>query len=410
MSICARDRHVLREAAERVAEIAALPIQEERRQMWYRHNRLERVRPMVLVFAEGAWRELLPEDKLECEDPLLRGWEGHLKRLIYRHEHHHDDFVIEPHVNISRVIGDTGWGLEVRHRPSSEATGAWGFDPMIVDPEDLKKLHFPEVIYDEAASQRYFDLAQDIFGDLLHVRQKGNTRADVHLMNLFCQLRGLEQVMTDMLDRPEWLHEAMSFLEEGVRRRNQQLEEGGLLDLNNEDDYVCSGGVGYSTELPAEDYDGGHVRMKDMWGFAEAQEMAQVSPEMHYAFILQYEKRLLGPFGLNTYGCCDDLTDKLEWVFEIPNLRRISISPWADVERCAGKLNSDYIFSWKPHPSMLVGDFSPERVRAYLQHTVEVTQGCVLEMILKDTHTCEHHPERFTMWTDIAQEVAAQAA
>ena len=26
-------------------------------------------------------------------------------------------------------------------------------------------------------------------------------------------------------------------------------------------------------------------------------------------------------------------------------------------------------------------------------------------MILKDTHTCEHHPERFTAWTDIAQEV-----
>ena len=49
MSINARDRHVLREAAKRVAEIAASPIQEERRQMWYRHNRLERVRPMVLA-------------------------------------------------------------------------------------------------------------------------------------------------------------------------------------------------------------------------------------------------------------------------------------------------------------------------------------------------------------------------
>jgi hypothetical protein len=29
-------------------------------------------------------------------------------------------------------------------------------------------------------------------------------------------------------------------------------------------------------------------------------------------------------------------------------------------------------------------------------------------MILKDTHTCEHHPERFTRWTDIAQDVAAR--
>jgi hypothetical protein len=35
-----------------------------------------------------------------------------------------------------------------------------------------------------------------------------------------------------------------------------------------------------------------------------------------------------------------------------------------------------------------------------------VTQanGCVFEMILKDTHTCEHHPERFDAWTRIARE------
>jgi len=392
-----------------VAEIAASPIQEERRQMWYRHNRLERVRPMVLVFAEGAWRELLPQDEMGCEDPTLRRWEWHLKHLIYRHEHHHEDFVIERHFKVPLVIRDTGWGVEVRHRPSSEATGAWGFDPVIVEPEDLEKLRFPEVIRDEAASQHLFELAQDVLGDLLHVRQKGDARASFHLMSFFCQLRGLDRVMMDMLDRPEWLHEAMAFLEEGCRRRNCQLEERGLLDLNNEDDYVCSGGVGYSTELPAEDYDGDHVRMKDMWGFAEAQEMAQVSPEMHDTFILQYEKRLLEPFGLNTYGCCEDLTDKLDFVFEIPNLRRISISPWADVARCAEKLQGDYILSWKPHPSMLVGDFDPKRIRAYLQHAVEVTRGGVIEMILKDTHTCEHHPERFTIWTDIAQQVAAQA-
>jgi hypothetical protein len=28
----------------------------------------------------------------------------------------------------------------------------------------------------------------------------------------------------------------------------------------------------------------------------------------------------------------------------------------------------------------------------------------VLDMILKDTHTCEHLPERFDRWTQIARE------
>jgi len=78
------------------------------------------------------------------------------------------------------------------------------------------------------------------------------------------------------------------------------------------------------------------------------------------------------------------------------------------VERCAEKLGNKYIFSWKPHPAHLVGDFDPARIKEYIRHTLEVTRGCVIEMILKDTHTCENHPERFTIWTDIAQDLAAQ--
>jgi hypothetical protein len=121
---------------------------------------------------------------------------------------------------------------------------------------------------------------------------------------------------------------------------------------------------------------------------------------------LQYEKRLLEPFGLSGYGCCEDLTRKLDDVFTIPSIRRISISPFADVDKCAEKLQGDYIFSWKPRPAHLVGQFDEGAIRKYIRHTIEMAQkhGCVLEMILKDTHTCEHHPERFDRWTQIARE------
>lgn len=107
------------------------------------------------------------------------------------------------------------------------------------------------------------------------------------------------------------------------------------------------------------------------------------------------------------YGCCEDLTRKLEHVFTIPRIRRISIAPWADVDVCAEKLKGNYIFSWKPNPAHLVGNFNADAIRAYIRHTVEVAQanGCVLEMILKDTHTCEHHAERFDEWTRLAREV-----
>jgi hypothetical protein len=212
--------------------------------------------------------------------------------------------------------------------------------------------------------------------------------------------------MMDMATEPGFTHDAMAFLAEGNRHLVEQYVEMGLLDLNNDGTYHSSGGVGYTDELPEPGFDGEHVRPCDMWASAESQEMAQVSPAMHAEFVLAYEKQLLEPFGLNGYGCCEPLTHKLDDVLTIPNIRRVSISPFAEVDPCAEKLGDRCIFSWKPHPAHLCGEFNPEHIRRYIRHTLEVAAeyDCVLEMILKDTHTCEHHPERFTAWTSIARE------
>ena len=81
------------------------------------------------------------------------------------------------------------------------------------------------------------------------------------------------------------------------------------------------------------------------------------------------------------------------------------------MDACAEKLKGNYIFSWKPRPAHLVGEFDPKRVRDYIAHTLRAAEanGCVLEMILKDTHTCEH-PERFTEWTRIAKQLIQEGA
>jgi hypothetical protein len=106
------------------------------------------------------------------------------------------------------------------------------------------------------------------------------------------------------------------------------------------------------------------------------------------------------------------LTRKLDYAFTLPHLRRLSIAPWANVDVCAEKLRGGYIFSWKPNPAHLVGRFDADAIRAYVRHVVKVTQahGCILEMVLKDTHTCESHPERFDEWTRIAREVIREEA
>ena len=397
----------MRDLAKRVAEVASFPIMLKRREMWKRHNRLERVRPMILVFPEGSWRELLPQSVLCCDEKRARHIEWELRRRIYHQEYIHDDMVIEKVWVVNKTVNTSGWGLELKHIPSDSLTGAWGFDPVIKKPSDLKKLKFPQVEYDEKNSKDNVLEAQELFGAILDVTLKGISHISFHLMYLYCQLRGLEQIMWDMYDEPNMLHGAMTFLEEGHRQLIQQYIDLNLLSLNNDETYHSSGGVGYSTELPKSDFDPQRIRTCDMWASAEAQEMAQVSPEAHAEFILPYERRLLEPFGLNGYGCCEALTNKLDDVFTIPNLRRISISPWADVDKCAEKLRGNYIFSWKPRPMDLVANFDPEKVGEYIKHTLDVTKDCVIEMILKDTHTCENRPKRFTQWTDIAQDLVS---
>ena len=403
--ISKQERRLLRDLAKRVAEVAALPTMAERRRLWKRHNALRPVRPMILVFPEGSWRELLPESSLRCRAKAARGIEWNLRHRLYTHEHFFDDTVIEKEWVVGKVIKSSGWGLEPKWRPAPTATGAGTFEPVIHKRADLKKLRFPEISVDEKQTARNLAGARDLFGDMLDVKLKGAAHISFHLMNQYTHLRGLTEVMLDMCDNPSMLHDAMAFLEEGHRRIVRQYIDLNLLSLNNDGTYHSSGGVGYTDELPAPGFDPARVRPRDMWASAEAQELAQVSPAMHAEFSMAYEKRLLAPFGLNGYGCCEDLALKLDDVFTIPNIRRISISPFADVDRSAEKLGNRYIFSWKPNPSHLVGRFDRRALRAYIGHTLKAAKGCVLEMILKDTHTCENHPERFTEWTRIAREL-----
>lgn len=402
------DRTILRDLAKRVAEISADPVQQARIRLWKRHNDGQPCRPMILVFPEGSWRELLPEDALRCQDRGARGAEANLRRLIHQHEHFDCDNVVEAAWHVGKVIRDTGWGLEAQRSPAPATLGAWHIDPVLHGAADLRKLRHPELICDEGASREALAQAQDVFGDILDVRLQGRAHISYHLMQQYTGLRGLTEAMLDMYENPGLIHEFMAFVTEGHRRLMRQYVDRGLLTLNNNNTYHNSGGNGWTDQLPGATFDGTRVEPRHLWGSAESQELAQVSPEQHAEFALAYEKQLLAPFARTGYGCCEDLTRKLGLIFEhLPNIRRISISPWADVDACAAQLaGRRAIFSWKPNPAHLVGAFDETALRAYLRHTLEACRrhDCALELILKDTHTCEKHSERFDRWTRIARE------
>ncbi|MBT6630404.1 MAG: hypothetical protein HOB49_25540 [Gemmatimonadetes bacterium] len=127
---------------------------------------------------------------------------------------------------------------------------------------------------------------------------------------------------------------------------------------------------------------------------------------MHDEFLLQYQLPIMERFGLVAYGCCEDLTDKIDMLRQIPNLRRIAVSPFADVRRCAEQIGSDYVFSYRPSPTDMVGyGLDHERVRQLLRQDLMACRDNFVDITLKDVETVEGDPQRVRQWVAMCRQV-----
>jgi len=398
-----QDQLVLKQLAQRVHDIAQLPEQQSKRDMWRRHTALKHGVPPVFVSPEGSWVELIPEDQLQCEDAFARQVERELRRRIYRHEHIPDDTPIEDHYDIpvGDIACDIPWGVPIQRRPSN-ARGAWHHVPFIEEPEDWKKLKKPSLRLYEDYARKNAEALREAVGDLLKVHVTGIKIFDFHLAHIYCDYRGLDNLFIDLIDDPEMVKDVFAFLTEGTQDMLKEAQKLNLICSNNDYTYHYTGGLGYCDDLPA--YKDGPVDLGQIWGAAEDQEYSCVSPEMFCETVLPFEKQILEPFGLNGYGCCDDLTEKLPEVLKIKNLRRVAACPWANLGKMAERLKKDYILTWKPNPSWLANEvFDEAAMEKYMLESLQAAKCGYPEIILRDTHTCRSEPERFTKFVALTR-------
>jgi hypothetical protein len=396
---------LLRRLAARVAELAAQPGQAEKRELWRRHNRLEPVRPVIFCDPENSWHEILPDETLACRGPLARQWEFTLRQEIFWGEKMGDDRPVEPFFDIAVPYEKPFWGLR-EQRVGGQDGGAYAWDAPVKIEADFDRLRLPTVAADFTAAARLEELAGELFDGLLTVRPRTSWWWTTGMTWTLVDLRGMQQVMFDMTDRPRFLHRLMALLRDGTLYLAEGLERAGLLAPNWDGAYVGSGALGYSDELPQPDF-AGQVRLRDLWVLGESQETVGVSPRMFAEFIWPYQRTILERFGLVCYGCCEPLDTRWKVIRELPNLRRVSISPWANREKMAAALESRYIFSMKPNPADLAMEgFDPDRIRAILRRDLEITRGCRVEVVMKDNHTIRRDPRRVVEWVRIAREEA----
>ncbi len=400
-----KDKIILRDLARRYLDICRADVQRERRDLWRRHNSLKRTRPLIYVRA-FAWREM-PESACSCEDPFLRTYEDFFRNALFW-DSLGDDSIFEPWVTLDAVcVTPPGgvWGLPTRWIAGDDPRGSKRMDPPIVHPDDAQRMAAAHHRIDEDETQRRKAVLQDALGDVIEIdvsRTPLYRAWNADISTQLAQLRGLDRMMTDMLERPEWLHGVLSFMRDGILRVHEEAEHAGDWTLSAHENQAMP----YAEELRDPAPNGPGVTRDKLWWFCASQETTLVGPDLFDEFILQYQRPIIEKFGLAAYGCCEDLTLKIPLLKRIPNLRRIAVSPMASVAKCAEAIGTDYVLSYRPSPSDMVGyGFDPDRIRRILRRDLSACRACHVDITLKDVETVQGDPERVRRWVQITREV-----
>jgi hypothetical protein len=410
-----KEKDTLRSLGEEIARIAADPVNRERAVLWRALNDLRSERPMVWI-NEIPWHEMEADGELEnaTKDPWARELETRLRRTLYQWRHMRGDMVVSDFVECPLAIHSTDFGIveDVDAVKTDDASDIKSrrFNPQIKGPEDIAKIRMPAVTHFKDTTELTYGVMSGLFKDILPVRKVGQTHIWFTPWDYLIRWWGLQEAMTDLLERPEMVHAAVERMVDAWMTELDQFVEQNLLSLDCNNTRIGSGGYGYTSGLPGGDYDPSRVRPHNMWGCSNAQIFSAVSPEMHWEFAIAHDIRWLRRWGLTYYGCCEPLDRKIRILRRIPNLRKVSVSPWNDLDRMAGELGSGYVFSFKPNPAIFAEDtWNPGKARAELVSALEKTRGrCHVEIIMKDISTVRYQPQRLWEWARIAEESASR--
>jgi hypothetical protein len=404
------DKSIIHELAAQVAEIAALPVQEEKRRLWRKLNSLEPERPMAMI-DQVCWNEMNVDDELtlQCTDPECRSYEETLRRTLFQWKHFRVDMVVDSFLRIPKAIHNTGFGINVQEEiaetdPTSEVR-SHKYADQIKSLDDLAKIQIPQISQDTVETERRLQVAHTLFDGLLEVRPTGSDPY-LSLWDPISTWMGVENALLAIVDHPDIMHGLAGRMTEGYLSMLDQLEEQGLF-CGPQSLIHCTGA--FTDELPAPGYNPEKVRAKDLWMFGLAQMFSTVSPKMFKEFEVDYSSRICARFGLVYYGCCDPLDKKMTQVRMIPNVRKVSMSPWVNQERGAAEIGRDFVYSRKPSPAFLAFDtFDTQAVRDDLMATRTACEKnhCPLEYILKDISTVRYQPQRLFEWSEMVMQIA----
>ncbi|OGV64717.1 MAG: hypothetical protein A3K19_29465 [Lentisphaerae bacterium RIFOXYB12_FULL_65_16] len=385
-----RDKTHLRDLACKYAEYACGAPMAQRREKWRLHNRLqERTVPFHIEDNGSYLRDLTPP--LECEDGECRALEARLLYALVSYEKINDDRIIPDRFLVDWSTPMTALCDELRITRADDGHGGkLGYEtnkPVKDIDADFGKLKHRTIRLDKEGTERRLQLAKDVFAGLLPVElgrpsslySNGITNAAVHLM-------GMQELYLEMAMNPDAVHRLFTFLAEDNLALGRWEGDQGLLTLNHDGNQgYCSGSSQYSDETAVAA--GAKVASTDRYGYLESQESAGISPGMFDEFLMPHFTRFADRFKLMKFGCCEPVHALMPHLQRLHGLRKVSVTPWCDLNALAGNCRDDVIWCRKPVPLKLCGGtFDSGELRAHLQETLDIGQDYFVEFVFRDTN------------------------
>lgn len=384
-----KDRDRLRSLASKQLEIANSPKNLERVELWKRHNMYKGERPPIHIEVDTFAHEAITP-QLQCEDETAREIERKLIHNFVNMDLFDDDKVVAPYFQQTYDAYFTLFGHKIKQTVMKKEDGTelgHHFEHIIDDlGDDFHLIESPSVYgVNKESTMKKNELYNDIFGDILPVKLVSDglyavpTQLVVHMM-------GMENMLYAMYDYPDEFKKMMDKIADDYIAYFKKLESENVLHQNHAFECVCQGSMAFYDEEEKQ----GQIKTTDLWGFMDSQETVGVSPEMFNEFIFPCYKKIASVFGRLNYGCCEPVHPHWDTLKTLPNLKKVSISPWCDEDFMAEQLRgSGIIFHRKPNPVYLgVGtNLDEDAVREHFEKTIKTARGCKLEIAQRDVYT-----------------------
>ena len=345
--------------------------------------------------------------QLQCEDPFARGLEWQLLSSCVNLEVFDDDMVVPPFFKMGYDTHFRLFGHDIRQDVIVDEEGielGHKFYHIMDDLEDDfdKILSETEFGVDKASTFARKEQVEDVFGDILPVQLCTDclcavpTQRVVHLM-------GLENMIFSIWDYPDLFKQMMDRIADSYIAYFRHLEAEGVLHQNHDFEWLAQGSLCFWDE----EEKAGSVKTTDLWGFLDSQETVGMAPDMFHEFIFPYYKRIAECFGRLSYGCCEPVHTFWEDIKTLPNLKKVSISPWCDEQFMADQLRGkDIIYHRKPAPNYLGLDkqLDEDAFRAHIEKTLTTAQGCHLEITQRDVYTVHNDIDKVKRYVQLIRQ------